>query len=133
MKVSYSPKRALLVLACQTLVVTSRVSKNPLGEVIDLLADLSAKITKEGVAESAAFKEYTAWCDDFSANKNFEITTATSQKEKLEAAIVKQAATIEETSSTIEDLAAGVSTATAELKSATTIRKQICTDRFAAQ
>eukprot|EP00927_Polykrikos_kofoidii_P015097 TRINITY_DN166_c0_g1_i1.p1 TRINITY_DN166_c0_g1~~TRINITY_DN166_c0_g1_i1.p1 ORF type:complete len:723 (+),score=192.29 TRINITY_DN166_c0_g1_i1:59-2170(+) len=124
MKVRSSLKCALLAVACQTWVVTGRVSKNPLGEVIGLLDDLSAKITKEGVAESAAFKEYTAWCDDFSTNKNFEITTATSQKEKLEAAIVKQAATIEETSSTIEDLAAGVSTATADLKSATAIRRQ---------
>eukprot|EP00927_Polykrikos_kofoidii_P015106 TRINITY_DN166_c0_g1_i6.p1 TRINITY_DN166_c0_g1~~TRINITY_DN166_c0_g1_i6.p1 ORF type:complete len:723 (+),score=186.20 TRINITY_DN166_c0_g1_i6:59-2170(+) len=124
MKVRSSLKCALLAVACQTWVVTGRVSKNPLGEVIGLLDDLSAKITKEGVAESAAFKEYTAWCDDFSTNKNFEITTATSQKGKLEARIVKQAATIEETSSTIEDLAAGVSTATADLNSATAIRKQ---------
>jgi len=112
-------------------VLTTSVTKNPLGEVLELLADLSAKIKREGAAESAAFKEYTAWCKDFKTNKGFEITTATSQTEKLEADIAEKTARLEETSSAIERLGADLSSAAADLKSAASIRAKEAAD-FAA-
>jgi len=112
-------------------VVTTSVNNNPLGAVLELLADLTAKIKKEGDTESAAFNEYTTWCKDFKTNKGFEITTATSQAEKLEAEIAKKTAGLEETSSEIERLGADISSAAADLKTAASIRGKEATN-FAA-
>ena len=44
---------------------------NPLGEVVDLLTGLSAKVSAEGAAEAKAFKDYTEWCDDTTTEKGF--------------------------------------------------------------
>jgi chromosome segregation ATPase len=95
---------------------------DPLGKVLDLMGELSAKVKKEGEAEAAAFKEYFAWCDDVSKNKNFAIKTASAQKEKLEAKIEELSANIEKADSDISTLADDIATADADLKSATSIR-----------
>eukprot|EP00928_Gymnodinium_smaydae_P003566 TRINITY_DN1126_c1_g2_i1.p1 TRINITY_DN1126_c1_g2~~TRINITY_DN1126_c1_g2_i1.p1 ORF type:complete len:702 (-),score=223.28 TRINITY_DN1126_c1_g2_i1:88-2193(-) len=97
---------------------------NPLSSVLDLLGDLSAKITKEGEVEAQTFKEYSEWCDDTVTDKNFEIKTAASEKEKLEAKISELTGNIEESESKVSDLAAAIGTATKELESATAIRKK---------
>jgi len=52
---------------------------NPLGEVISLMNELAAKVTKDKEAEAKAYKEYFEWCDDVSKNKKNEITTATAR------------------------------------------------------
>merc|ERR1719240_129626 len=107
------------------------MATNPLGKVVDLLTDLSAKVSAEGEAEAASFKEYSEWCDDTATDKKFEIKTATSQKEKLEAKISELSGSIEVADSKIADLAADISAATAELKNATGIREKEAAD-FAA-
>jgi hypothetical protein len=132
MKFSISPALAFLA-AVPSAVARTSVGRNPLGEVLDLLADLTAKIEKEGATESAAYKEYTEWCKDFKTNKGFEITTAISQTEKLEAAITEKAARLEETSSAIERLGADISSAVADLKSATSIRAKEAANFAAGQ
>merc|ERR1719330_2246169 len=81
---------------------------NPLSQVITLLDELSAKITSEGEAEAKAYKNYFEWCDEFSRNKQFEIKTATSQKEKLEAEIAKQTGNAESSAAKIDELAASI-------------------------
>merc|ERR1719444_482032 len=95
---------------------------NPLSEVISLLNDLTAKITKEGEAEAKAYADFVEWCDDLSRNKQFEIKTGTAQKEKLEAEIAKQTGNAEASAGKIEDLAANIAKDEAELKDATVIR-----------
>merc|ERR1740138_1582074 len=104
---------------------------NPLGSVLDLMAGLAAKITKEGEAEARDFKEYFEWCDDVSKNKNFQIETAKSDAEKLEAKIGMLTANIQASSTKIEELAADISTSDADLKAATEIRDKEAAD-FAA-
>merc|ERR1719444_187515 len=97
---------------------------NPLSEVISLLNDLTAKITKEGEAEAKAYADFVEWCDDFSRNKQFEIKTSTAQKEKLEAEIAKQTGNAEASAAKIEDLAANIAKDESEKKDATVIRKK---------
>merc|ERR1719476_1072451 len=97
---------------------------NPLSKVNSLLDDLTAKITKEGEAEAKAYKDFFEWCDEFSRNKQFEIKTATSQKEKLEAEIAKQTGNAEASAAKIDDLAANIAKDQAELNDATVIRKK---------
>mmetsp|Transcript_18130 Transcript_18130/g.42678 ORF Transcript_18130/g.42678 Transcript_18130/m.42678 type:complete len:700 (-) Transcript_18130:550-2649(-) len=119
---------AYLLLACAWLLDAANVQENPLGEVLTLLDSLAAKITKEGEAEAKAYKEFLAWCDDAARNKKFEITTATSKQEKLEAAISKSATDADASSAKIEDLAGSLASADAELKSASAIRGKEAAD-----
>jgi molecular chaperone GrpE (heat shock protein) len=106
---------------------------NPLGEVISLMNDLSAKVTMDKEAEAKAYKEYFEWCDDVSKNKQNEIKTATAQKEKLEATIAELTANIQSGDTKIGELAADISTSTADLASATAIREKESADFATAE
>jgi chromosome segregation ATPase len=110
------------------LLVAGAAAKNPLGEVLSLMSDLSAKVTKEKEAEAKAYGEYFEWCDDVAKNKQNEITTATAQKGKLEATIDELAADIQAGETKIGELAADISTSTADLEAATAIRQKEAAD-----
>merc|ERR1719210_2045431 len=88
---------------------------SPLSKVLDLMAELTAKITREGEAEAKAYKEYFDWCDDMSKSKGFEIKTLSSRKEKLEAEIADLAGQIDASGSHIENLAATIAADQSEL------------------
>jgi len=106
----------------------ARSGANPLGEVVSLLTDLSAKVTSEGEAEAKSFAEYSEWCDDTIKEKGFAIKTATSQQEKLEATISELSANIDASTSKVGDLAGEVAASESELKSATGIRDKETSD-----
>jgi len=95
---------------------------NPLGTVVSLLNDLSAKVKADGEAETKAYKEYFEWCDDVAKEKQNEITTSTSLKNKLDASIEELTANIEEADSQIGTLSGKIATDEADLKAATFIR-----------
>merc|ERR1719375_1081452 len=121
-----------LVLCC--LVGTQSVSAevgNPLSTVLELMDSLTAKITAEGEAEAKAYKEYVEWCDDAAANVKYEIKTASSKKEQLEATIAKATDDSSSSASKVEDLAAAIAADGTELKDATTVREKEAAD-FAA-
>jgi len=101
---------------------------NPLSKVIDLLKDLSAKVTADGEAEAKAYKEYFEWCDDAAANSKYAIETASKSKAKLEAKIAQLGADIDTGVAKIEDLASAIATNSADLKSATAIRVKEAAD-----
>jgi hypothetical protein len=106
---------------------------NPLGEVVSLMHELSAKVTADGEKEEKAYKEYFEWCDDVSKNKNNEITTAKAAKGKLEASIQELTANIEAATSKIGTLAGEISTDSADLKAATYIRDKEGADFVASE
>merc|ERR1719210_106920 len=85
-------------------------TSNPLGKVLELMDGLTAKITKEGEEEAAAYKKYFAWCDEAARETKFSIKTAEKKKEKLEAAIGKATGDIEASVAKIEELAKSIST-----------------------
>jgi chromosome segregation ATPase len=97
---------------------------NPLGKAIELMDELKAKLTADGIAEDKAYHKYFEWCDETTQNQRFEIKTATTKVEELEAAIDKAGADIEAAISKIEDLAGKISKADQELTDATEIRKK---------
>jgi len=99
-------------------------SSNPLGKVMQLMDQLTAKITAEGAAEAKAFQEYFEWCDNAAANLQNEIKTGGKKKEDLEASIGKATADIEASSAKIEDLSGSISADDAELKEATAVREK---------
>merc|ERR1719199_232246 len=106
---------------------------NPLGEVVSLMNDLAAKVTRDGEAEEKAYKEYFEWCDDVSKNTANVITTLTSQKEKLEATISELAANIQTGDTKVGELATDISTGEADLKAATEIRAKENEDFVASE
>merc|ERR1719351_490047 len=115
----------LLVFSAVTSTCTgAQTQTSPLSKVLDLMAELTAKIVKEGEAEAAACKEYFDWCDDMAKNAGFEIKTAEAKKEKLEAKIGELTSSITVSVAKIEELVASIAADDAELKNATAIRKK---------
>jgi len=114
-----------LLLACSG---ASALDQNPLGSTIQLLDELTAKITADGEAEAKAFVEYTAWCDDTAQNTRYEIKTATALKGKLEAKLDQLSSDIDVSTSKIGELAGSIAEADGELKDATTIRAKESAD-----
>merc|ERR1740127_453519 len=112
---------ALLVVGAPSVAATNI---DPLGKVFQLMADLTAKITKEGEEEAKAFNDYVEWCDDAAANLHNEIKTGTEKKEELEATISKCKADIEACSVKIEELSGSIAADEKELKEATAVRKK---------
>jgi len=98
------------------------VDTNPLSKVFQLMDELTSKIKAEGEAEAKAYKEYFDWCDDTSKNAQFEIKTAASQKEELEATIGELTSSISGSTTKIEELSAAIASDSSELKDATAIR-----------
>jgi chromosome segregation ATPase len=94
----------------------------PVSKVVQLLADLEAKITKEGEVEEKTFNEYMEWCDDGHKDKGFEIKTAKSEIEDLTATIGKATSDIESSRTKMEELASSISQDEADLQSASQIR-----------
>jgi chromosome segregation ATPase len=99
-----------------------------LSKVFELMDELTAKIKAEGEAEAKAYKEYFDWCDDTSKNAQFEIKTATSEKEELEATIGELTSSISASTTKIEELSAAIASDTKELKEATAIREKEVAD-----
>merc|ERR1719160_1853985 len=97
---------------------------NPIQKVIELISNLEAKIMKEGEAEEKAYKEFFEWCDDAAKNKQFEVKTATVQKEKLEATISKAKADQEDAADVIAKMAADIAQDEKDLADATLIREK---------
>merc|ERR550514_48239 len=112
---------------------SDRTQANPLGKVLELMDELTAKVKADGEAEAKAYKEYFEWCDEVNTNTKFAIEAATKKKEKLEATIGEASSDIQVASSKIEELAADISSGTAELEKATAIRKKENEDFVAAE
>jgi hypothetical protein len=119
----------LTLLIAAPFVVLGDISEDamkvdPMGKVFEMLDELKGKVIAEGEAEAKAYKEYFDWCDDTASSIGFEIKTATSKKESLEATIAEETSTIDAASSKIEELAATIAKDEAELKDATLIREK---------
>merc|ERR1719507_2212124 len=118
----------LLVFSGVTTCTGMKEQSSPLSKVLDLMAELTAKITKEGEAEAKAYTEYFDWCDDMARNAGFEIKTAEAKKEKLEAQIGELTSSIAASTTKIDELAASIAADDAELKDATTVREKEAAD-----
>merc|ERR1719364_641519 len=102
-----APKFVLLLMLLSPVVADQA---NPMEKVIELISSLEAKLMKEGEMAEKAYKEFFEWCDDAAKNTQFEIKTATAEKEKLEATIAKATSDIEDASEQIDELATSIAT-----------------------
>merc|ERR1719197_412953 len=115
---------AVKVLIIALLSLAAAEEANPIQKVIELITSLEAKLMKEGEAADKAYKEFFEWCDDAAKEKAFEVKTATSEKEKLEATIAKAISDADDASTSIEELVASIATNQKDLDDATLIRKK---------
>jgi len=95
---------------------------DPIGQVIAMCQDLSAKVQADGEAQQKAYEEYFEWCDDSSKEKANEIVTLTSQKGKLEASINELTSEAEVCDTKIGDLISAIAQNSKDLDAATKIR-----------
>eukprot|EP00928_Gymnodinium_smaydae_P003563 TRINITY_DN1126_c0_g2_i1.p1 TRINITY_DN1126_c0_g2~~TRINITY_DN1126_c0_g2_i1.p1 ORF type:complete len:729 (+),score=230.38 TRINITY_DN1126_c0_g2_i1:50-2188(+) len=127
-----APHRQMLMAAAtagaatqvSAMVQQQSAQNSPLSSVIQLLGELEAKVQAQGESEAKTYAEYKEWCDDTLTNTKFDIKTASTQQEKLEAKIAELGGSIESSASKIDGLASGIASATGDLKSATAIRSK---------
>jgi len=112
--------------------VAPSAAQSPVSKVFQMLADLEAKIIKEGEEAQKTYDEFTEWCEDRSKNVAFEIKTAKAEIEDLTATIEKETSQISAFGTEIEELSASISKDEADLKAATSIREEEAAD-FAAE
>jgi len=105
----------------------------PVTKVLQLLGSLEAKINKHGEAELKAYNEYAAWCKDGAKDLEYEIKTAKSDIEDLDATIGKATSDIAAASSKIEELSGDTQQNSADLKAATSVRAQEKKEYVAAE
>jgi len=122
---------ALFLWGVLVLASSDQVGSNPMGAVLQLLGELSAKLTKDGEREEKAYQEYVEWCDDTSKNTGFAIDTAKKGGAKLTANIAELGSRIATAGTKIEELAGSIASGESELKDATAIREKE-TAEFAA-
>jgi|Transcript_12574 DNA repair exonuclease SbcCD ATPase subunit len=101
---------------------------NPMGQTLQMLADLEAKILAEGADAQKIYNEYAEFCEDSAQNLGFEIKTGRSQVAELKATIEEKTAAITSLNSKIEDYSSDISSDEADLKAATVIRKKEAAD-----
>jgi len=114
--------KLVLTLIVSTVLHSRAGGNTPISKVLDLLANLHAKITEEGIAAKKAHEEFSAWCDDRSKNVGFEIKTGESDLSDLKASIEEHTAIAASVSSKIESLGSNLATDEADLKAAKVIR-----------
>merc|ERR1719265_3074597 len=87
----------------------------------------------EGEVEQKAYEEFVDWCDSGAKDKQFEVKTAKSEIESLEATISKSTSTSEEMVQKIADLGSAIAKNEADLKDATDIHEKEHADFAAAE
>jgi len=120
-------------LLAPTLVALTHGAANPMNKVFELMDECATKITADGVAEAKAYKEYFEWCDETAKNAGFDIKTAASAKEKLEAKIGKLTSDIGVSTQKVEDLTGAIAANDADLKAAAGVREKEAADFAAAE
>merc|ERR1719456_1559164 len=98
-------KRCLALITHLAVVnLATSVTVTPVQKVLQLLGELEAKIIKDGEIEQKAYEEYVDWCQNGAKDKEWEIKTAKSDIEELQATITKAIANAENFASKIEEL-----------------------------
>lgn len=114
--------RLVALVAGAHSVFAAGINTNPLAKVLDLLNELSAKVSLEGEKEKKDYLAYFNWCDDMARNAKYDLKMTTKAKKQLVAKIDELTSAISVADSKIEELGSSLATATADLKAATEIR-----------
>merc|ERR1719387_97952 len=113
---------ALVVLALAATTSAESTEANPIEKIVQMIADLQAKVIGEGKDAQAAYDEYAEWCSDRSTKLSFEIKTGKANVEELKATIDEETSKIGALETKIEELSSDIQGNDADLKAATDIR-----------
>merc|ERR1719326_2026642 len=97
---------------------------NPIEKVIEMIGDLQQKVIGEGEAAQKTYDEFAEWCEDQSKDLGFEMKTAKTEIEDLQATIEKASADIADEEVKIGQYTSEISRDESDLKAATAIRKK---------
>lgn len=103
-----------------------------MSKVFSMLADLQAKLLKEGEEAQKVYEDFSEWCQERSRNIEEEIKTGKAEVADLSAAIEKESSKIAAFNTKIEELSGTIASDESDLKAATEIRTTEATD-FAAE
>jgi chromosome segregation ATPase len=96
--------------------------KQPVQDVVALIAELERKLEADGAAEQQSYDKYACWCEDTTARKAADISSAKQQITDLQTLITKLKGEIAVHGSEIEDLNNAVAKNIASQKEATDLR-----------
>jgi hypothetical protein len=96
---------------------------SPVAKVIQLLDELSKKVTSNGDAELAAFNEFREWCASESRTKERSISTAKRSVNDLTATVETSKAAIDQLEARVGDLSQSISADEDEVAKAEKLRK----------
>jgi len=102
--------------------IASAVS--PIEKVLQLLAELEAKIIKDGEETQKLYEEFTDYCKGTAKDTQFAIKTGKSAAERFTATAEDAAAEISELETKIGELSTKTATNSKDLEAATAIRKE---------
>lgn len=114
--------RAFVLMVVAGVVHASAGAGGPMSKVFEMLADLQAKLLREGEEAQKVYDEFSAWCQDRSKNIGFEIKGGKAQVAELSAIIEKETAKMVAFNTRIEELSGSIASDEANLKKAAEIR-----------
>jgi len=120
--------KSVMIAMAVVLPLVAGVTVSPTAKVLQLLADVQAKVVSEGTEAKKTYEEFAEYCDDRSKDLAFAIKTGQGEAAELTAAIQKADATLGSLEAKIEQLVADIATDDADLKAAAAIRAKEAAD-----
>lgn len=124
---------AVPVRFCVALLLCIQATKlkdaaTPVGQVIELLVGLEAKVAKEGVREEETHIKFQSWCEETNNTKRREIQTETARKEKFAAIVSKADSKAQAAAEKLASLASAIAKAQDDTSSAQAEREKDAAD-----
>jgi len=114
----------LLLLAVLTPSALCVEQGSPVTKVQQLLADLEAKVNREGAEAKKLYEDFTEWCETHSKDLKYAIKTGKAQIEDLKATISQESSDSQALTAKVEELGSSISGDESDLKAATEIREK---------
>jgi hypothetical protein len=114
----------LLLLAVLTPSALCVEQGSPVTKVQQLLADLEAKVNREGAQGKKLYEDFTEWCETHSKDLKYAIKTGKAQIEDLKATISQESSDSQALTAKVEELGSSISGDESDLKAATEIREK---------
>jgi hypothetical protein len=114
----------LLLLAVLTPSALCVEQGSPVTKVQQLLADLEAKVNRQGAEAKKLYEDFTEWCETHSKDLKYAIKTGKAQIEDLKATISQESSDSQALTAKVEELGSSISGDESDLKAATEIREK---------
>jgi len=118
---------------CCFLACAEQALKNPLGNVLILMRQMSVDVRKDADKDAKAYAKFTNWCHESASNSDLAVKAAAKRKSELEATITRLGSDIDLAGTRTEELASAIAEAEAQAKDAQKIREKENADFVAGE